>query len=611
MPQSTQTAKIQSIGRLDDGRWRIILQPDAFSFGILQSRQLSYGNVATSSVTLDPYVNTANFINSDFNAVIGNATDIREGTLYQDIDYSSNATTPVNLNQLLLGSATKANVPDSNYSTKRITTPRYEGSRSSTALDTTFNSPTVEGGLGVLPNVEQDRAYFAYFNWVGGTAPEWGNGLADRSALSVRYFIDGDGNVIEPTNDSNGVNLSIAEQTFTEGETAVLSFDDQTGASANFANLPGDQVIFKSGKTITPIIYSQTQSISDTTPGGFTGSLYFTQGDQTQGTLLDDYRLTAFVVSNSQFLQYDNTDVKFNFQQYLGDSGSFASKTTYSNNSSGATDNPGPLGITLTYKAALKPDQYSGVNNANAAVVTFQFQKDGIYVGNSVQVDWAQPNTTAFLSYSDSNIASNNSVKLVAKTVALAGGNAATLPVLDNDSFFKVIQSPPPTLSAIGPGNPGPNSNYWSKGGIANQPGSERIQPLSLGTAYGQKQQNIEADVDGNPVGFFPIVNDFTLQVGDEFRFQGTETQTYKIIEVDNTFTPPIFVVDRYVNITNTEMNWFLVRRYVDNPSNIILEVDKPAGGTSPGFLMPLYATKGIEDNFDEVIQKLKTEQLI
>ncbi len=58
-------------------------------------------------------------------------------------------------------------------------------------------------------------------------------------------------------------------------------------------------------------------------------------------------------------------------------------------------------------------------------------------------------------------------------------------------------------------------------------------------------------------------------------------------------------------------MDWFLVRRYVDNPSNIIIEADKPAGGTSPGFFMPQYATKGIEDNFDTVIQKLKTDQLI
>jgi hypothetical protein len=48
---------------------------------------------------------------------------------------------------LISGSATKANIPDSNYSTKRITTPRYEGSRS-TSND--FNLNSNEGGLGSI-----------------------------------------------------------------------------------------------------------------------------------------------------------------------------------------------------------------------------------------------------------------------------------------------------------------------------------------------------------------------------------------------------------------------------------------------------------------------------
>jgi hypothetical protein len=50
---------------------------------------------------------------------------------------------------------------------------------------------------------------------------------------------------------------------------------------------------------------------------------------------------------------------------------------------------------------------------------------------------------------------------------------------------------------------------------------------------------------------------------------------------------------------------------YVDAPGNIIIEADKPAGGTSPGFFMPLYPTQEIEDNFDNIIKNLKTDQLI
>ena len=156
----------------------------------------------------------------------------------------------------------------------------------------------------------------------------------------------------------------------------------------------------------------------------------------------------------------------------------------------------------------------------------------------------------------------------------------------------------------MGPGLSG-TPNYWIKGGVLNQPGSEKIQPNALGSVYGQKQENITGS------GFFGITNDFLLQVGDEFRFQGTETQTYKIIEVDETTTPPTFIVDRYVNLTNTEMDWFLVRRYIDNPANIILEVDKPAGGTSPGILKPQYLSRDAEDNIDTILENLRRDSLI
>ena len=199
---------------------------------------------------------------------------------------------------------------------------------------------------------------------------------------------------------------------------------------------------------------------------------------------------------------------------------------------------------------------------------------------------------------------STDDIKLVATTVTLAGTTQTALPILLNTSFFKVFQTPPPGLGAVGPGLSG-TPNYWIKGGNLNQPGSERIQPNALGPVYGQKQE----DITGS--GFFGITNDFLLQVGDEFRFQGTETQTYKIIEVDETTSPPTFIVDRYVNLTNTEMDWFLVRRYIDNPANIILEVDKPSGGTSPGILKPQYLSRNAEDNIDTILENLRRDSLI
>ena len=50
--------------------------------------------------------------------------------------------------------------------------------------------------------------YFTYFNYIEGTSPGWGNEIKDRTGLSLRYYIDSEGNVIEPANDSKGINLS-------------------------------------------------------------------------------------------------------------------------------------------------------------------------------------------------------------------------------------------------------------------------------------------------------------------------------------------------------------------------------------------------------------------
>ena len=307
------------------------IYPDVYSISFTPEVNLNIPSGTTNSqvlsnksITFTPLLLTPNITYSDYNAIIGNATDIRPGTLYQDIDYSSNVTTPVNFNALISGSATKANIPDSNYSTKRITKPRYDGSRS-TSLG--FNLTSSIGSLGQLPNVEQDRAYFAYFNYTGGTSPEWGNDIKDRTGLSLRYYIDSEGNVIEPSNDSKDINLSIVRQTFTEGETAVLTFDDESGTTSDSKNTEGEQIIFKSGRRIVPIIYSQTSSVSEENPGGgATGSIQFIKGNSdTIQSLpsIGDYELLSLAPEDNYNSSDENTAISFDNVSNQGKSSNF------------------------------------------------------------------------------------------------------------------------------------------------------------------------------------------------------------------------------------------------------------------------------------------------
>jgi hypothetical protein len=112
----------------------------------------------------------------DCQPLLNNAVNNRLSRFHQDTDYSSGLLTPTNFELLISGSALKASIQDSNYTLKRHTNPRYEGSRTTsqklnewTEGDTnTFGkSPTT---------LTQDRVIYE-FEFGGGTTPEilgWG-----------------------------------------------------------------------------------------------------------------------------------------------------------------------------------------------------------------------------------------------------------------------------------------------------------------------------------------------------------------------------------------------------------------------------------------------------
>ena len=100
--------------------------------------------------SLDVQQNPGPFNYSDFNPLINNTSDfgfvlenyegIRKSTVFQDADYSGAASSsiiPINNSLLAAGSASRAAVQDSNYSSKFWVRSRYEGNRIS-SLD--FNS---------------------------------------------------------------------------------------------------------------------------------------------------------------------------------------------------------------------------------------------------------------------------------------------------------------------------------------------------------------------------------------------------------------------------------------------------------------------------------------
>jgi len=83
---------------------------------------------STSSLTIfDP--DALNFDYNDYNPLLGNAETPQYSTVWMDVDYSQNPLVPVNFGLIISGTADRAFVQDSNYSSKAWSNLRYNGSR--------------------------------------------------------------------------------------------------------------------------------------------------------------------------------------------------------------------------------------------------------------------------------------------------------------------------------------------------------------------------------------------------------------------------------------------------------------------------------------------------
>jgi hypothetical protein len=109
----------------------------------------------------------------------------------------------------------------------------------------------------------------------------------------------------------------------------------------------------------------------------------------------------------------------------------------------------------------------------------------------------------------------------------------------------------------------------------------------------------------------------FTILPYDEFRVSGSEDLVWQITRVSHSYnagvsTELFATLDRpYTG--SYPPDYFLIRRYVTNPSLVIVEstssVVNAGGGT--GFLLPQYKSEALTTNFNDIIQNLAQKNLI
>jgi len=264
---------------------------------------ITFKAVGASSVglTITNFTIYESYIDYDCLVVQNNAIDNRLSSVYMDVDYSSNSIIPLNKTLILSGSATKFAIPDSNYTTKRITNPRYDGSRT-TSPDVNkaiYKNPSysfVNGSItsslpstqSQVPNIEYYSNYFVYFDWIGGSNPQYTGG----GNIHCIYLIGIDGIAYPLTTDN--LNLGRIENIFVKGQTANIlpavysAGNPPTKVEIVEGGALYETILFKSGSD-TPRY--QVKWVNDPvaiikTPTFFTGSTpYSILNDNTQNWL--------------------------------------------------------------------------------------------------------------------------------------------------------------------------------------------------------------------------------------------------------------------------------------------------------------------------------------
>jgi hypothetical protein len=251
----------------------------------------------SSAETGFSYIDQQFNIDQDCDPLLNNAVEPRPNEWLQDVDYSVNATTPINFDQLINFTATKASVPQSNYTQLGFVNSRYAGSSTTRTQINEYNPSSIidienkfvyndeapsslinkgKGSpLGKIPNVELNNAYIAYFDRILDPYPE----LNNKVAYYVKYLIDESGNILDPN--LSDINFSIFKDTFqlrdydnspTRVNTAVSSIKE----GKELAKLTdGLHPVFKVGAYPVPILYTQTSSIGHTDEISLSGSRFY------------------------------------------------------------------------------------------------------------------------------------------------------------------------------------------------------------------------------------------------------------------------------------------------------------------------------------------------
>ena len=300
------------------------------------------------------------FYNTPYNALINNATSSVRNTFVEKVEYDNGATIPSNIIPIISRSAEKAEVPDSFYTQLSSINPRYVGS---TLQSANYNFYTGEGNYeflnaisgsdisqsqgnasvptwsgdvsyGLAAAVDKNPIYFAHFNTsyhnlqLGGTYTF----EIDSLILSPQEDILGEKAPQTPVViklDGSNDNLIDVSSTFEVGRDVKISYESSKFKGVDYGTLKvGTNKIFQ-GAIEMPMIGA-------TTTGEFgTGSFQFPQYSVTCSFSIPPWMITDIGADLNNFnkgaANFDGRNVTSSYNTVDRDSNTFGWMATASN----------------------------------------------------------------------------------------------------------------------------------------------------------------------------------------------------------------------------------------------------------------------------------------
>tara|TARA_R110002020_G_scaffold391712_2_gene602105 strand:- start:37 stop:3099 length:3063 start_codon:yes stop_codon:yes gene_type:complete len=574
-----------------------------------------------TSLFMEPYITEPNYYNSDYNPTMNNVMENRKNTIYQDVDYSSGINRPVNFKFLISGSAEKFPIPDSHYTQKSSIIPRYLGAKSTSQLLNTWSPPgTVTGyrdvgTFGKLATVDSLKTKIIYADWIGGYPPEHMN----ASGIHVQYIIDENGSIKIPNTSPNS--LEDVQQNFESKNQLIINSNTiGTGDPSPKRN------IIRGGYRIEPILYTQFGH----SPAKFNVTASFVGDFVSDQTTINDYQAFSAPSASRPIVPYaasgNGSGLDFNNNMQLG-----AGASSWTNNYYVVSQDLIDENITLSFYVRIAVALAGGALGGQTFKVYFNLihQRGGVetVIGNNNNISYYTDqniNDTFIGNASMGATLSPNSLQ-AGDRIFVRGRYFTSTPTIGDivfspgTSFIEVSQNPIPT-----DGNAVSSSGTNTIWGYPDSSLSYAITASNptLNQFYGKgyKMNNTIGYATGS--GFGEVSLPWELEIGDEFRFQGNENSVFMVKKVYNIGETDQFRLsetgssievqfDKNISTSSINLDKFLIRRYVPDSSQIIMEGFKPTNAVGPYIIKPEYITTELNKDIDDYILDLTNKGLI